>query len=127
MELIGVPDWAKDVFYVPLDYRSIMGTRKIQVIKPFMVNTSIGLINVPRGFISDGASVPQAFWSVFPPFGKYLEAAVVHDYIYVSLCEWFTKEQADMVFKELLEVLRVSKLKRNTMFHFVSIFGKGNW
>lgn len=126
-QLIGVPEWAQDTFHVPLDYRSIMGTRKIQLTRSFLVTTSRGMIVVPRGFISDGASVPRAFWSVFPPFGKYLEAAVVHDYIYVKLCHIYTKEQADSIFKELLEVLRISKLKRNIMYKVVSAFGKGNW
>ena len=126
-QLIGVPDWASNTFHTPLDYRSIMGTRKIQLTHSFVVTTSLGVINVPRGFVSDGASVPQAFWSIFPPFGKYLEAAVVHDYIYVSLCHIYSKKEADTIFKELCIALRVSKTKASIMYRVVSIFGKGNW
>ena len=125
--MIGVPEWAKDTFPEPLDYRSIMGTSKIQIIKRFTAITSIGVIYVPAGFVSDGASVPQIFWSIFPPFGKYLEAAVVHDYIYEELCHKFTKEKADRVFKELLKVLRISSVKRNTMYQCVKYGGKGGW
>lgn len=37
--------------------------------------------NVPKGAITDGASIPQAFWTLYAPFsGKYREAAVIHDY-----------------------------------------------
>lgn len=35
-------------------------------------------INAP--YRSDGASVPQVFWNIFPPFGDYLLAAIIHDY-----------------------------------------------
>lgn len=35
---------------------------------------------VPAGAESDGASVPQAFWILYPPFtGQYRAAALVHD------------------------------------------------
>ena len=38
---------------------------------------------IMAGFTSDGASVPRFLWRLYPPFGKYLEAAVVHDYFCV--------------------------------------------
>ena len=38
-------------------------------------------IVVPKGLVSDGASVPQIFWKILPPFGKYLESAVLHDWL----------------------------------------------
>jgi len=43
-----------------------------------------GNILVPVGFASDGASVPRILWSIYPPFGKYLEAAIVHDWFCVT-------------------------------------------
>lgn len=36
---------------------------------------------VPRGFVTDLASVPRLFWMALPPCGNYTPAAVVHDYI----------------------------------------------
>lgn len=38
---------------------------------------------VPRGFISDFASIPKIFWSLFGPTGAYTWAAILHD--------WFIK------------------------------------
>lgn len=38
------------------------------------------IVTLPKGFISDGASVPNFFHRVFPPFGMYLGAAFVHDF-----------------------------------------------
>lgn len=43
-------------------------------------------INVPAGYLTDGASVPRAFWSLIPPWGKYGQAAVVHDIV----CEYLS-------------------------------------
>ena len=39
---------------------------------------------VPVGFKTDGASIPRGFWWLIgSPFtGKYLRAALVHDYLY---------------------------------------------
>jgi hypothetical protein len=41
-------------------------------------------VTVPKGFQTDGASVPRMFWSIFPPWGIYGQAAIVHDYLCVS-------------------------------------------
>lgn len=38
-------------------------------------------VTVPKGFLTDGASVPRFFWSIFPPWGVYGQAAIVHDYL----------------------------------------------
>lgn len=39
-------------------------------------------ITVPKGFITDGATVPRWFWIVVPPFKpRYLPAVIVHDYL----------------------------------------------
>ena len=81
---------------------------------------------VPRGFVSDGASVPRALWSIYPPFGKYLEAAIVHDWYCVlghkgeSPIDY--KVAAD-VFKEAMEVCNASWWRRNKMYWAVRLGG----
>ena len=37
------------------------------------------VIVVPVGFVTDFASVPRAFWSLYPPTGPWAPAAIVHD------------------------------------------------
>lgn len=85
-----------------------------------------GIVVVPKGFISDGASVPRALWSIYPPFGRYLEAAVVHDWYCVlghkgeSPIDY--KVAAD-VFKEAMQVCNVSWWRRNKMYWAVRLGG----
>jgi hypothetical protein len=56
--------------------------RNMQLEKPFgYVDPKGREWNVPAGTTTDGASVPQFFWALFPPFtGRYRAAAVIHDY-----------------------------------------------
>lgn len=39
---------------------------------------------VPAGFSTDGATVPRLFWALAHPFGKGLQAAVLHDWLLAS-------------------------------------------
>ena len=39
-------------------------------------------VTVPIHFKTDFASTPRFLWAFFPPYGKYTEAAVLHDYLY---------------------------------------------
>jgi hypothetical protein len=99
--------------------------RRARLIVPFIVDTSIGTITVPKGFETDFASVPRFFWRIIPPWGKYSPAAVVHDYLYFNgECG---KKKADQVFLELMKRLGVSSWKRRVMFYAVSWFGGSAW
>ena len=40
------------------------------------------VVQVPKGFVTDGASIPRIFWVYLPRHGKYTKAAVVHDFLY---------------------------------------------
>lgn len=55
--------------------------RNVQVEKEFSYTDHAGREwVVPAGTTTDGASVPQVFWTLFPPFtGQYRAAAIVHD------------------------------------------------
>ena len=61
--------------------------------------------NAHAGFVTDGASIPQQFWSLIgSPFtGKYRVAAVFHDAAYATL--GVLKDDADrMLFQACLEL-----------------------
>jgi len=76
---------------------------------------------VPAGFISDGASVPRIFWSLFPPNRTdYLPCAIVHD----CLCTNDDYKKADKHFKECLKCLYVNKYVRYIMYYAVRIYHK---
>lgn len=40
-------------------------------------------IIIPEGFETDLSSSPRFLWSLFPPYGNFILAALVHDYLYV--------------------------------------------
>ena len=44
----------------------------------------LGPHRVPYGFKTDLASTPRLIWWLYPPFGKYIEAAIVHDHLYAT-------------------------------------------
>lgn len=82
-------------------------------------------INVPIGFRTDLASTPRIFWNIFPPFGKYEKAAVVHDYLYHFGIG--TRKDADKKFLEGMKLLKVPFWKRRMMYSAVRMFGSGTF
>lgn len=83
------------------------------------------IVNVPIGFHTDFASIPRLFWAFLPRWGKYGNAAVIHDYLY-----WHqprTRREADDIFLEGMEVLEVPKWKRKAIYFAVRWFGSIAW
>ena len=99
------------------------GERIIQLNQPLVYYSDhLGRsVSVPKGFRSDGASVPRALWWIYPPFGRYLEAAVVHDWFCVTQSISYT--DAAIVFREAMAVCGVNKWRRQKMFMAVKFFG----
>lgn len=84
-----------------------------------------GHITVPTGFVTDLASIPRIFWNIMPPFGKYTEAAIVHDYIY--RLHSFSRSRCDALFREMMTVLKVKSLAKWTIYIAVRAFGWIAW
>ena len=83
------------------------------------------VIDVPIGFRSDFASVPRLLWVFLPPWGKYGNGAVIHDYLY-----WVRtrpRREADGIFFEAMGVLGVSPVQRYPMYWAVRLFGWWVW
>ncbi|KDE74794.1 hypothetical protein FUSO7_01115 [Fusobacterium necrophorum BFTR-2] len=86
------------------------------------------IIKVPTSFITDLASVPKIFWSIFPPSGKWTPAAVIHDFLYSKFNDTgINRTLADRIFLLIMKELGVGYLKRNTMYKAVRIFGESSW
>lgn len=90
---------------------------------------NVAWVDIPEGFLTDGASVPRIFWGLIPPWGKYGAAAIVHDY----LCEFLqmqvngqavniSRKTADKIFCEAMEVLEVPWWPREPMHAAVSSY-----
>ena len=86
---------------------------------------SFGDILVPRGFVTDFASVPRALWWLYPPWGRYGPAAVVHDFEYRRQIR--TRAEADALFLAGMAVLRVPAARRWTIYLALRCFGGFAW
>ncbi|WP_345859348.1 DUF1353 domain-containing protein [Shewanella algae] len=78
-------------------------------------------IVIPKGFLTDGASIPKALWSLIgsPYLPEYITAAIVHDWC----CEndWDNEEMSDLFF-ELLKLSNVKELTAKTMRQAVYLY-----
>lgn len=95
------------------------------------------VITVPAGATTDLASIPRWAWSLFPPDGPWLKAAVVHDHLYRTkgTC-WldgfngrtrakpYTRAESDAILKEAMAVLGVPAWKRSVIYAAVRVGGK---
>lgn len=82
-------------------------------------------ISVPVGFLTDFASIPRPLWWLFPRWGRYGNAAVIHDYCYWE--QHYSRKRADEIFLEAMAVLKVSSITRHTMYLAVRLFGCIAW
>jgi Protein of unknown function (DUF1353) len=82
-------------------------------------------IIVPRGFITDFCSTPKALWNLFPPWGKYGCAAIVHDRGY-----WFQdcpKPYVDTLLLQAMEALGCDPVTCKAIYEAVAIAGQFAW
>ncbi len=102
------------------------GSRRFALIHYFRYVSSHGIITVPTGFVTDGASIPRIFWNILSPFGDYFPAALVHDFLYSrSSTGRFTvdRKTADLIFKEAMFNLGIGWLTRETIYRAVRLGG----
>jgi len=117
----------KDVFPKPLRGEFIRSKGQWELIALFEYRNPPVIVEVPVGFVSDGASIPSiAHPIVGPPWGgKYPEAAVIHDYLYCI--QTTTRWEADKIFYQAMKVLGVPSWKRSLMHFAVRVAGWIPW
>lgn len=76
---------------------------------------------VPKGYRTDFASVPRFFWRVFPPIGRYCQAAVLHDWH----CDQkiLSYKETHQLFDDAMKATGVGKWTRKLMATAVKKFG----
>ncbi|EAH9843942.1 DUF1353 domain-containing protein [Campylobacter upsaliensis] len=84
---------------------------------------------VPKGYTTDGASIPRIFWSLYPPYkSEYFSACVLHDYLCSrAMHETSIKEaykRADLAFYKHLRLLNVNFATCFIFYHWVDKFHK---
>ena len=56
------------------------GTRWM-LVEPFSYHAARDTFTVPAGFVTDFASVPRVFVWLLPRYGRWTQAAILHDYL----------------------------------------------
>lgn len=101
----------------------------------FGTPTGEDYVTVEAGFITDFASTPRVIWSLFPPWGKYGKAAVVHDKLYRTRLvtnkaqgNWtVTRHEADCVLWEAMGVTGTPTVSRLCIYLGVRLGGWVAW
>lgn len=97
------------------------------------VENSNNYVDVPTGFITDGATIPRWLWWVLPPLGEYSQATTLHDYLCrvysvtvivngVEVEKTITRKQIDKILDESLGVLEVTPWKRKAIMAGVNLY-----
>jgi hypothetical protein len=86
-------------------------------------------ICVPRGFITDLASIPRMLRAVFNVNDESRQAAVLHDYLYCGqgFAGALSRAQCDRLFRDAMQDQGVNWLQRWTMWAGVRIGGWLYW
>lgn len=125
-------DWKEDrvkKLLGPLDLRRFSDPIYI-LLKPIgwkdlSPQNSLPKVTVPKGFVTDFASVPRPFWSLFRPDGNYAYAAVLHDYLYWE--QPVKRSVADAIFRAAMEDLQVTDKAAGLLYEAVDKFGQASW
>lgn len=97
-------------------------------------------IIVPKGYITDLASVPWPATLFIPKSGDFNPCAVIHDYLYnkqgriivydrkgLIIPKIYSRKQCDDIFLEAMLALKVNWLKARIMYSAVRTFGQIAW
>jgi len=108
--------------------------KKWLIIEPITVALSNGEeITVPVGMETDLSSSPKYLWGLFPPYGDFLLAAIIHDYLYIydyKKIEWGNKKAkafADYQMLYFSNLINKNYIDNYLRYLAVRLFGKKVW
>lgn len=101
---------------------------KFELFCEYIYQTKEYLIKVPKGFITDYASIPKLLRIIILPYGKHSGASVIHDWLYSSDCNLdISRKKADKIFLEILKEEKINFILRLLMYFAVRKFGKSRF
>jgi Protein of unknown function (DUF1353) len=120
----------RDFFGVPLlqpfaDMHYWILARTITWTPPVGTDPSTERVTVPRGFVTDLASVPRLFWALISSGGRHGHAAILHDWLYWK--QTIPREMADHVLELAMKDVSVPAIARSVIFSSVRVFGETAW
>jgi hypothetical protein len=89
-------------------------------------------IVAPKGFITDGASVPPKLRGIFGcPLDKHLEISIIHDFLYSNLSNLNYSDidfkTANLIFYDGLKIAGIGTIKSWIMYKAVCWFGYSHY
>jgi len=153
MSFIQLPVNLPESNYLNQPVNVPISDRRYQLVAPYFYEwehkNKTYRLEVPAGFVYDGASVPRIVWTIsgLRPDGLIRAAATVHDFMYhhkgclpfgsVRLLEnpysqqvmdmaW-SRKQADKLFARMMREAGVSKYRRRLAYLAVRAFGRIWW
>lgn len=98
-------------------------------------------ITVPAGFVTDLASVPRWAWTLIPPDGPWVKAAIIHNFLYatggtgkwkkhsaaITRLQPYSRREADEIMREGMANRGVGWISRNLIYTAVRIGGGRGW
>ena len=82
-------------------------------------------IDVAVGFMTDFASIPRPFWTILPRWGRYGNAAVLHDWLYWT--QQRPRTASDNIMLEAMTVLKVTTWQKYLIYWCVRTLGWLAW
>jgi hypothetical protein len=111
----------------PVDFRPVSNSKNWIVKEPLVYEVGIShdSVTVPRGFVTDFATIPPILQSLIQQNGPHLLPAVIHDYLYWR--QTCTRDQADQIFLLAMTENKVSTAERTAMYQAVRAVGELAW
>lgn len=98
------------------------------VVEPVTYYLGEHKITVPTGYAFNGSSVPRYLWWLYPPsFSPAWRGALIHDFGYSHLHQYFTKEFFDEALAEFVRVDGGRERDARRFLWATSTFGRGGW
>jgi len=95
-----------------------------QLVEPLTYTGRHEQFEVPVGFTTDFASVPQALTWLVPRYGRYTKASILHDYLWAQCrAGRFSWADADGILRRTMRELDVPFLRRWLMWAAVRLAG----
>lgn len=92
----------------------------------YIIGSTTERIIVPKGFVTDFASIPQGLWSFgLSPHGQYSRAALIHDYLYWS--QGCSRPQSDNLLLIAMKESEVGNFDEFAIYQGVKLGGSGAW
>jgi hypothetical protein len=89
------------------------------------ISSNARAVDVPKGFVTDFASIPRIFWSALRPDGLYAYAAIIHDFLYWT--QTITRKESDRILRMCMRDFAVPAKTIEIIYRAVRFGGEAAW